>query len=37
MTRDEAAGVLYDLVDGGANLHPRVYAQVQKKLGELGD
>jgi hypothetical protein len=27
----------YDLVDEGMNLHPKVYAQVQKKLRELGD
>jgi predicted nucleic acid-binding protein len=34
---DEATDVLYDLVDEGMNLHPKVYAQVQRKLGELGD
>jgi predicted nucleic acid-binding protein len=34
---DEATDVLYDLVDEGMNLHPKVYAQVQKKLRELGD
>jgi predicted nucleic acid-binding protein len=34
---EEAAGVLYDLVDEGMNLHPKVYAQVQKTLRELGD
>ncbi|WP_394739876.1 hypothetical protein [Natronococcus roseus] len=33
----EASGVLYDLVDQGMNLHPKVYAQVQQKLEELGD
>jgi predicted nucleic acid-binding protein len=37
MTSEEAIDVLYDLVDEGMNLHPKVYAQVQKKLGELGD
>jgi len=37
MTGEEATGVLYDLVDEGMNLHPKVYAQVQKKLRELGD
>ena len=37
MTGEEAAGALYDLVDEGMNLHPRVYAQVQKSLRELGD
>jgi len=28
---------LYDLADEGMNLHPKVYAQVQKKLRELGE
>jgi len=37
VTADEATDLLYDLVDEGMNLHPRVYAQVQKKLRELGD
>jgi predicted nucleic acid-binding protein len=37
LTTDEATGVLYDLVDEGMNLHPKVYAQVQKKLRELGE
>lgn len=37
LTSDEATDVLYDLVDEGMNLHPKVYAQVQKKLEELGD
>jgi len=37
VTSEEAIDVLYDLVDEGMNLHPKVYAQVQKKLGELGD
>lgn len=36
LTADEATDVLYDLVDEGMNLHPKVYAQVQKKLRELG-
>ena len=36
LTADEATDVLYDLVDEGMNLHPKVYAQVQKKLQELG-
>ena len=36
-TADEATDVLYDLVDEGMNLHPQVYAQVQKKLRELGE
>ncbi len=34
---DEATDVLYDLVDEGMNLHPKVYTQVQKKLRKLGD
>jgi len=37
MTADEATDVLYDLVDEGMNLHPKVYTQVQKKLRELGE
>jgi predicted nucleic acid-binding protein len=37
LTTDEATDVLYDLVDEGMNLHPKVYAQVQKKLQELGE
>jgi len=37
LTADEATDVLYDLVDEGMNLHPKVYAQVQKKIRELGD
>ncbi len=35
LTADEATDVLYDLVDEGIHLHPKVYAQVQKKLQEL--
>jgi predicted nucleic acid-binding protein len=37
LTADEATDLLYDLVDEGMNLHPKVYSQVQKKLRELGD
>jgi predicted nucleic acid-binding protein len=37
LTAAEAADVLYDLVDEGMNLHPKVYARVQKKLRELGE
>ncbi|MEF8781316.1 MAG: hypothetical protein V5A46_11625 [Haloferacaceae archaeon] len=37
VTADEATDLLYDLVDEGMNLHPKVYAQVQTKLRELGD
>lgn len=34
---EDAAGLLYDLVDEGMNLHPRVYTKVQAELGTLGD
>jgi len=37
LTTEEATNLLYDLVDEGMNLHLKVYAQVQKKLRELGD
>ncbi|WP_435348695.1 hypothetical protein [Haloarchaeobius sp. HRN-SO-5] len=37
VTTDEASDVLYDLVDEGMNLHPKVYTRVQKKLRELGN
>lgn len=37
VTANEAIDILYDLVDEGMNLHPKVYAQVQKRLRELGD
>lgn len=33
----EATDLLYDLLDSGMNLHPKVYAQVQQKLRELGE
>ena len=33
---EEATDILYDLVDQGMNLHPKVYARVQKELRELG-
>lgn len=36
LTAEEATDVLYNLVDEGMNLHPKVYTQVQKKLRELG-
>ena len=35
LTADEATDILYDLVDDGMNLHPKVYTRVQKKLREL--
>lgn len=37
LTATEANDVLYDLVDSGINLHPKVYSQVQQKLRELGN
>jgi predicted nucleic acid-binding protein len=37
VTATEATEILYDLVDSGMNLHPKVYAQVQRKLRELGE
>jgi hypothetical protein len=36
LTVDGATEVLYDLVDEEMNPHPKVYAQVQKKLRQLG-
>lgn len=36
LTANEATDVLYDLVNEGMNLHPKVYTKVQKKLQELG-
>jgi len=36
LTFEEASEVLYDLVDSGMNLHPKVYSQVQQQLQELG-
>mgnify|MGYP002761612437 CR=1 FL=1 len=37
LSADEAADVLYELVNAGMNLHLTVYSQVQRKLRELGD
>jgi hypothetical protein len=37
VTAAEATEILYDLVDSGMNLHPKVYARVQQKLRELGE
>ena len=37
LASDEATEVLYDLVNEGMNLHPRVYSQVQKRLREIGE
>ena len=36
LTASEADDVLYELVNAGMNLHPKVYAQIQHKLQELG-
>ena len=36
VTAEEATDVLYNLVNEGMNLQPRVYTQVEKKLRELG-
>jgi len=35
VTPAEANDVLYNLVDSGMNLHPKVYSQVQQKLQEF--
>ena len=37
LTSTEATEILYELVDAGMNLQPKVYSQVQQKLRELGD
>lgn len=37
LASDKANDILYDLVDEGMNLHPKVYTQVQKQLDELGE
>lgn len=37
LSAEEAVDLLYDLVDAGMNLDPNVYAQVQRKLQELGN
>lgn len=36
LTSTEANEVLYNLVDSGMNLHPKVYSQVQQKIQDLG-
>lgn len=36
LSGEEATDVLYDLVDEGMNLHPKVYARVERRLRELG-
>lgn len=37
LSGDEAADVLYELVDEGMNLNPKVYAKIQRKLREIGE
>jgi len=37
LSSNEANEVLFDLVDAGMNLHPKVYSQVQQKIQDLGD
>jgi predicted nucleic acid-binding protein len=37
LTAEAAIDLLYDLVNEGMNLHPKVYSQVQNRLRELGD
>ena len=37
LSADASTDVLYDLVNEGMNLNPKVYTNVQKKLRELGD
>jgi hypothetical protein len=37
LTAEAAIDLLYDLINEGMNLHPKVYSQVQKRLRELGD
>ena len=36
VTAGEATDILYDLVNEGMHLRPRVYAQVERRLRELG-
>jgi len=36
LTSEEANEVLFNLVNSGTNLHPKVYSQVQQKIQELG-
>ena len=36
VTTQEASNILYDLVDGEMNLHPKVYTKVQKELRRIG-
>lgn len=35
LTSSEASDILYNLVDSGMNLHPKVYARVQQSLDEV--
>lgn len=36
LSGDEASDVLYDLVDEGMNLHPKVYTRLQREFERLG-
>lgn len=37
LTTTGSIDILYDLVDEGMNLHPKVYTKIQKQLREIGD
>lgn len=37
LSGDESADVLYELVDEGMNLDPKVYAKLQQKLRDMGE
>jgi len=37
LSGEEASDVLYDLVDEGMNLHPKVYSRLQRKLDDVGE
>lgn len=37
VTGSEAADILYDLVGEGMNLHPKVYAKLQRELEGIDD
>ena len=37
LTGPAAADVLYELIEAGMNMSPKVYSQVQRRLQELDD
>lgn len=37
LSQEEATTILYELVNEGMNLHPKVYTKVQKKLKDIGE